>query len=89
MRLRFDQTGHTNPKRTVKRMTESASLFDWPIDFRNAVSKHLCSGAKSVVHVTVRKVLPSAYTIVMIGRRYCRSIGSNLSRIDMMTEIMY
>lgn len=86
-RLRFDQIGHTNPKRIVKRMTQSTSLLDWPIDFRNAVSTHLGSAKSIVVHVT--NVLPFAYTIVMIGLRYCRSIGSNLSRIDMMTEIMY
>jgi hypothetical protein len=62
-------------------------LLDWPIDFRNAVSTHLGTRAKSIVHVT--KVLPFAYTTVMIGLRYCRSIGSKLSRIDTMTEVMY
>jgi hypothetical protein len=61
--------------------------LDWPNDFRNAVSTDLGSRAKSIVHVT--KGLPFAYTTVMIGLRYCRSIGSNLSRIDMMVEIMY
>jgi hypothetical protein len=62
-------------------------LLDWPISFRSVVSTHLGSGAKLIVHVT--KVLPFAYTTVMTGLRYCRFIGSNLSRIDMVTEIMY
>ena len=57
MRLRFDRTDHTSPKRIVKRMAESTSLLDWPIDFRSVVSTHLDSGAKSIVHVTKMHLL--------------------------------
>ena len=61
------------------------SLAGWPKSFRKAISTHLCREGQSMLHVT--KVFPSAYTAAMIDPRYCRSVRSNSSVIDLVMEI--
>ena len=42
---------------------------------------------RALVDRACYKMLPFAYTAVIICLRYCRSVGSNSSRIDLMNEV--